>query len=188
MVLSGMSYLGPDLPAHSPLYRRMPQPLLDLLAEVNGFVAFRGGLHVRGVAVLPSWHSLERVWTGAFALNRLFGCIRATDVPFGEDGLGDQFILRDGEVCRLHVEADRLEPFGVDLQTWLEAVRCDPFEFLDLEPLRRFQAQGHILRPGRVLVGDQTLPALEALVQRARRAAVARAPQARPAAFASPAA
>jgi len=187
MLLSGLSFVGPELPSRSLLYRRIPAELLGLLGEVNGFIALRGGLHVRGVAVLPSWHSLERVWDGAFALHRLFSSVRAADVPFGEDGLGAQFILRDDEVLKLHVGKDRLEPFGLDLRTWLGAVRSDPFEFLDLEPLRRFQTQGNILRPGRVLVGERTVPALEALVSRGRRAAAGRAPLARPAAFAIPA-
>ena len=50
-------YLGPpiDDPA---ILESLPPELADLLRRANGYVAYDGGLHVRGACHMPEWHSL----------------------------------------------------------------------------------------------------------------------------------
>ncbi|HEX9961810.1 MAG TPA: hypothetical protein VGB00_12805, partial [Pyrinomonadaceae bacterium] len=83
---------------------KVPEDYRQLLTETNGFVLFDGGLHVRGAVLSPDWHSLRKVWLGDFALYKLFPAIEKTDVPFAQDCLGDQFVLRNGVVYKLDAE------------------------------------------------------------------------------------
>ena len=68
----------------------LPRELRSFLERVNGFVAFDGGLHVRGACESPSWHSLRRRWQGEFALHERYPLLTDTDIPFAEDAVGDQ--------------------------------------------------------------------------------------------------
>jgi hypothetical protein len=77
--------------------------------------------------------------------------VRADDVPFGEDALGHQFVLRDGIVHRLDSEVGELESLDVDLADFDAAVRADPVSYLRLAPLERFRADGGFLQPGQLL-------------------------------------
>jgi len=130
---------------------RLPVEYRRLLETVNGYVAYRGGLHVRGACTSPAWHSLRAAWCGADAIHRLFPAVAAEDVPFGEDALGDQFICRDGFVWKLDAEIGQLKPLMMTLPEFDAAVRADPDEFLALGPLREFQDQGGDLEPGQLL-------------------------------------
>jgi len=143
-------YLGPaiDDPA---ILESLPPELVDLLRRANGYVAYHGGLHVRGACHKPEWHSLRAAWRGARAVHRLFPALRADDVPFGEDALGHQFVLRDGIVHRLDSEVGELESLDVDLADFDAAVRADPVSYLRLAPLERFRADGGFLQPGQLL-------------------------------------
>jgi hypothetical protein len=87
-----------------PLAEELPADVRALLVDVNGFVAFDGALHVRGVSAEPSWHSLSDAWRGEKALHRLFPSIAPADVPFAQDALGNQFVLREDRVWRLESE------------------------------------------------------------------------------------
>lgn len=143
-------YLGPpiDDPA---ILENLPAELVDLLRRANGYVAYDGGLHVRGACHTPEWHSLRAAWRGDRAVRRLFPAVRADDVPFGEDALGHQFVLRDGIVHRLDSEVGELESLDVDLADFDAAVRADPVSYLRLAPLERFRAEGGTLQPGQLL-------------------------------------
>jgi len=96
-------YLGPpiDDPA---ILEALPPELASLLQRANGYVAYDGGLHVRGACHEPEWHSLRAAWHGPRAIHRLFPAVRPHDIPFGEDALGHQFVLRAGIVHRLDAE------------------------------------------------------------------------------------
>ena len=51
-------YVGP--PIDDPeMLERLPSEYRSLLAQANGYVAFHGGLHVRGACLIPEWHSLR---------------------------------------------------------------------------------------------------------------------------------
>ena len=58
MEFPGLTYRGAALDDVD-ILDRLPMDLQQLLAQRNGFVAFRGGLHVRGACVEPRWHSLR---------------------------------------------------------------------------------------------------------------------------------
>lgn len=134
-----------------PILDRLPALLREFLLRTNGYVAFHGGLHVRGACLEPEWHSLRAAWTGEHALHRLFPALRPDDVPLAEDALGDQFVLRDGTVHRLWAESGEIESMGVNLAGFDAAVRADPVGYLSLGPLERFRADGGVLEPGQLL-------------------------------------
>ena len=108
MDLPGLTYRGAALDDVD-ILDRLPTDLQQLLAQRNGFVAFRGGLHVRGACVEPKWHSLRAAMEGPESFAARFRTIKQDDVPFAQDVFGDQFVLRDGKVLKLDSYADQLE-------------------------------------------------------------------------------
>lgn len=148
--LSQASFIGPK-PNDREAFTKLPAELRDLLFSVNGFVLFGGGLHVRGVCDAPVWHSLGRVWHGADALGQLYASLHPDDIPFAQDCLGDQLLLRDGLVIRLFGETGEINETGIGLTEFLESAQEDPDEFLSLPILRRFEREGGTLAPGELL-------------------------------------
>jgi hypothetical protein len=130
---------------------RLPANLAGLLRQINGFIQFHGGLHVRGACYGPDWHSLRDAWYDESAFWRLYPEVRQADVPFAEDCMGDQFLLRDGVVLKLAAETGDVESLGVNLQQFFEAVAADPVEYLSLHPLLQHQRDGGRLEPGQLL-------------------------------------
>jgi hypothetical protein len=133
------------------ILERLPSELSDLLSRVNGYVAYHGGLHVRGACVGPAWHSLRCAWEGDDALHAFYPVLRHTDVPFAEDALGDQFLLREGMVFRLDAEMGTLESLDMDLADFDAAARANASDFLRLAPLEDWRAEDHELQPGELL-------------------------------------
>src|SRR6187431_3048699 len=129
MELKHLTYSGPPID-DEPLLARIPACLAEYLREMNGFIAFHGGLHVRGACLRPAWHSLRDAWAGASAFHRLYPNVRRRDVPFAEDCMGDQFLLRSGRVYKVSAETGAVEPLNVGLGEFFEAVTADPVEFL----------------------------------------------------------
>lgn len=125
--------------------------LLEYFTRHNGLILCGGALHVRGLVPSPSWHALFDVWTGLDALHRSFHSVQEADIPFAQDCVGDQFLLRDGEVLRLSAEIDDTEPLGLDLDSFFTLAIEDTDEFLSVGPLRQLQAQGGELKPGQLV-------------------------------------
>src|ERR1043166_3159881 len=150
MKFDPVSYTGPAIDDPD-LLARLPKPLAKLLGETNGFIAFKGGLHVRGVCTDPDWHSLREALLGDHAFHLLYPEVSPDDVPFAEDSLGDQFLLRDGVVWRLFAETGEVESLEMNFTQFLDAVQKDPVEELGLEPLMQFHADGGSLKPGQLL-------------------------------------
>ncbi len=147
-------YQGPPIDDFETL-ARLSNDLADLLSRVNGFVRYGGGLHVRGACQGPDWHSLRHAWDGEDALHRLYpGIVRPDDIPFGEDYLGDQFLLREGRVWNLGAETGDLDELGIGLAAFLAKVEADPVPSLDMEPLVMFEEEGGLLEPGELLAAD----------------------------------
>src|SRR5436190_13801882 len=90
-----VTFVGPDLDDFK-LLEKLPPELAGLLVQINGFILFHGGLHVRGACKYPEWHSLRAAWRGEKAFHRLCPDMTHKDVPFAEDFLVDQFVLREG--------------------------------------------------------------------------------------------
>jgi len=156
MTLQGVTYQGPALETPEKL-ENLPGDLIEILWQVNGFVAYAGGLHVRGMVEEPEWHSLDRYWSGYMALNELFRDVQPYDVPFGQDFLGNQFLLRDGRVFKLRADTAEVSGLDLDLPHFLDACRHDPVEFLSLHLLAEFHQEHGMLEPGQLV---HTMPPL----------------------------
>ena len=150
MDIGQLSYVGPSLDDVE-ILPRLPAAYVRSLASRNGFVAFGGGLHVRGAVLDPEWHSIRAALEGPSALHVLFDALTPADIPFAQDALGDQFVLRDGLVYRLRAEAGNLQPLHVDFASFLERCAVDPVDYLGLQPLLTFQSHGGKLAPGQLL-------------------------------------
>jgi hypothetical protein len=143
-------YRGPEVDDPE-ILGKLPEEYQELLHTVNGYVAYYGGLHVRGACQLPEWHSLRAAWLGPDAVHRLFPEVKPDDIPFAEDALADQFVIRSGIVWKLSAETGEVVSLGLDLAEFDAAVRADPDEFLQLGPLHQFRAEGGRLEPGELL-------------------------------------
>jgi hypothetical protein len=150
MELSNVTFRGPPID-DEPLLARLTPNLQALLRSMNGFVQYHGGLHVRGACEGPSWHSLRAVLEGESALHALYEDVRPEDIPFGQDCVGDQFLLRDRKVHRLLAETGEVEFVAAGLPSFFEAVQADPVEFLKLHPLLQLQREGALLQPGELI-------------------------------------
>jgi hypothetical protein len=133
------------------LLELLPADLIRLLQQVNGFIQFHGGLHVRGACQAPAWHSLRDAWLGDNAFHRLYPEVRPDDIPFAEDCMGDQFLLRGAQVWQLETETGQVKPRRVALPAFLQAVQADPVAYLSLQPLIRFREEGGTLEAGWLL-------------------------------------
>lgn len=172
--LAAVTYTGPAID-DAALLAALPGELRSFYERVNGCILFAGGLHLRGICQAPPWHSLQHAWLGARALHTRYPILTADDIPFGEDAVGDQFVLRAGLVWRLAAETGELEPTEVGFAAFMEAARTDPVEFLSLWPLLQLDREGKALEPGQLLsvyppyctaesakgVNLQPIPALE---------------------------
>ena len=150
MAPTDCTYIGPPIDDEA-ILAELPTPLATLLRETNGFIAYGGGLHVRGACHTPAWHSLRYWWRGDDALYRQFSAVRPTDIPFAEDALGDQFLVRDGEVHRLLAEHGEVQALSLGVTGFLSAAERDPVGFLALEPLIEFGRRGGAMGPGELL-------------------------------------
>lgn len=176
-LIHSMTYVGPRFPDDSANEIPLPDDLTAILKTVNGFVLAGGALHVRGLCLEPDWHALGTVLHGGRAVHRLFPAVTPADIPFGQDCVGDQFILRQGLVWILRAETGDLEPLEVPLSGFLEMVAREPDAALGTQPLRAFEKSGGTLVPGYVLhayppfctkeaasgVSLRSVPSLEAL-------------------------
>ena len=150
MKLETVTFTGPAID-DADTFARLPKGLANLLQQSNGFVQFHGGLHVRGACLAPAWHSLRDAWLGDDAFQHLYPDVSPNDIPFAEDCMGDQFLLRDGMVWRLYGETGELEPLEATFKEFFDNVQEDPGEHLGLHPLLQFQREGGNLQPGQLL-------------------------------------
>ncbi|MDD5260258.1 MAG: hypothetical protein PHD76_00255 [Methylacidiphilales bacterium] len=150
MELSRITFQGPEI-TDSEILALLPRELAELLSQINGFVQFHGGLHVRGACREPLWHSIRETWQGASAFHLNYPEIKSDDVPFAQDCIGDQFFLRADVVFRLRTETGDVETLDLDLYGFLDAAEKDPIDFLGLHPLMRHQTDGGTLEPGQLL-------------------------------------
>jgi hypothetical protein len=160
MAATDYSYIGPPVD-DSYILAELPVPLMRVLLERNGFIAYDGGLHVRGACLAPSWHSLRYWMRSDDALHRQFSAVHESDVPFAEDAFGDQYLTRDDEVHRLVAAQGEVQALSFGVKGFLAAVERDPVGFLGMEPLRKFRDAGGVLAPGELLSPDPPSMAAE---------------------------
>ncbi len=156
MTLQGVTYTGPPIEDPAKLHG-LPGEIVEVLWQVNGFVAYAGGLHFRGLVNEPDWHSFEHYHSGEMALHKLFRQVRAYDIPFAQDYLGNQFLLRDHGVRRLRADTGEVVNLHLDMAEFLGKVRDDPIEYLSLELLAAFHERHGFLEPGQLV---HTMPPL----------------------------
>lgn len=122
----------------------LPSELTMILQEVNGFILHQGAVHFRGACLKPEWHSLRAAWRGPNAFHVLYDEVRPTDIPFAQDQLGDQFLIRDGVVLRLCGETGEVGRVADSLEHFLSKVRSDIEGFLNV-------GLHQVLEPGQIL-------------------------------------
>lgn len=151
MNLEHITYTGPEFDESSNVIENLPDNLVSLLRQINGFVQYGGGLHLRGVCNEPEWHSIENMMNGPISLHNSYTAITDTDIPFAEDCVGDQFLLRNRNVIKLLSETGEVEEYGFGLATFLNNAAENPVEFLGMEPLLQLQNEGGELKPGELI-------------------------------------
>ena len=150
MKLDYLTFQGPPIDDEE-ILSLAPAGLRRILSQVNGFIQFGGGLHVRGACHEPHWHSLRRAWQGDDAIHRRYSALLVEDVPFGQDCVGDQYLLTQDSVIKLAAESGDIEELKMPITEFLEAVQRDPVEVLGLAPLLRFHEEGGTVLPGQLL-------------------------------------
>lgn len=126
------------------LLGELPDDLRAVVASPAGFILHHGAIHFRGCVSGPAWHSLREAWHGEHAFHRLYPGVFETDIPFAQDQLGDQYLLRGIEVFRLDAETGDVSRFAADLETFLAGIAGDITEYLNV-------GLDHELPPGRLL-------------------------------------
>lgn len=148
--MRGILYTGGEL-TDLVSFARLPSYLQTFLREQNGVVAYFGGLHIRGCVAEPAWHSLAEAWQGEQAFWRTYDEVQETDIPFAQDCVGNQFLLRGDAVFFLDTETGELADLEVDFKHFLFGAEKFPLDALGMEPLRTFQQGGGVLKPGHLL-------------------------------------
>ncbi|QDA58709.1 SMI1/KNR4 family protein [Hymenobacter jejuensis] len=148
--MKGVLYTGESI-TDPVTFTLLPSFLQQFLLEQNGVVAYFGGLHIRGCCQKPAWHSLAAVWKGERALHKVYAAVKPTDVPFAQDCVGNQFLLRNDAVLFLDTETGEIADLNVDFKHFLFGIEKFPVDALGLEPLQKFQQQGGYLQPGHLL-------------------------------------
>ncbi|RYU82485.1 SMI1/KNR4 family protein [Hymenobacter persicinus] len=148
--MKGIIFTGRPI-ADAQTFALLPAYLQDFLRAQNGVVAYFGGLHIRGCCPTPAWHSLGAAWNGEFAFWKLYESVQPTDIPFAQDCVGNQFLLRGDAVLFLDTETGEIADLEVDFKHFLFGVEKFPLDALGMEPLRRFQQLGGKLEPGQLL-------------------------------------
>lgn len=129
------------------IIRALPQELVTILGEINGFIVHEGAAHVRGACLAPEWHSLRTAMHGPQAFHHLYADVLPTDIPFAQDQVGDQFLLRRGTVCRLAAETGQIEPFCANLRGFLVGMQSNLEEFFNV-------GLSYQLEPGELLLAS----------------------------------
>ncbi|MFN6946362.1 MAG: SMI1/KNR4 family protein [Cytophagaceae bacterium] len=150
MKLQGIIYKHNDI-EDTVTFNLLPEDLRKFLSLVNGFVAYKGALHIRGCCNEPTWHSINEVWTGKNAFWKHYPDILDTDIPFGQDCMGDQFILRNQKVIKLYAETGVVEDLDKNFTEFLDEIENDPINALGMHPLIHYEMENLPLAPGQII-------------------------------------
>jgi len=155
------SYIGPPIDDRE-ILERLPESLQQFLLQHNGCIMFDGALHIRGACNSPTRHSLRNAWHGNSAFHKLYALLEIDDVPFAQDCVGDQFLLRNNLVITLHAEDGSISEMNCSFQQFLTAAGATPLEFLGAHPLEGYKKTGNVLAPGQLLFAYPPFCTLEA--------------------------
>lgn len=132
-----ITYLGSEIDDLD-TYNLLPDYLKDFYLNNNGLIAYNGGLHIRGCANFPEWHSLKEYWFGKMKLSHLFSTININDIPFAQDCFGDQYIIRNNKLGRVLAEIDEFQDLKIVFCEFLHQVTSNVYEFLAIENISQF--------------------------------------------------
>ena len=131
---------------------RLGSELLEMLGLRNGFYAFEGTLHVYPSGGSATTMSLEE-WNSKDLWRYEYDHLSDGLFFFAEDGVGNQFCLRDNEVCLFDAETGDLEMIAGTIDDWARRV-LDDYELLTGFPLFHDWQVTH----GRVPLGCRLVP------------------------------
>ena len=143
MNITGITWQGESI-EDVEILRELPAGLVRVLSDINGFILHDGAVHVRGASLSPGWHSVRAAWRGPNAFHTLYDAVRASDIPFAQDQVGDQFLIRDGIVVRLFAETGEVEWLSDSLEDFFSKVTKNIEAFLNV-------GLNHKLQPGQLL-------------------------------------
>lgn len=143
MDISGITWKGESI-EDVELLSELPADLVPILSDTNGFILHEGAVHVRGACITPEWHSLRAAWSGPRAFHILYDDVLPSDIPFAEDQVGDQFLIREVEVLRLSAETGEIEHLADNLEDFFVRAGSDIEGFLNV-------GLGHTIQPGQLL-------------------------------------
>ena len=150
IALNKYEYIGPEMDDFD-TFSKLPDDYQQILREKNGYIRFSGALHIRGCCNSPLWHSLQNCWTGELSLARFYPAIQDEDIPFAQNALGDQFILRNNIVHYMYGETGGLLCLNMEINEFLMKVEDDPLNYLNCWEIEMFLANGNQLKPGELL-------------------------------------
>lgn len=133
------------------IFEYVPDDLAEFYEEINGIVAFQGGLQIRGCVREPKWNSLYEAWKGEKALYKTYENLYEDDVPFAQDCMGDQYFLREEIVWMLEAETGEIHDLEIDFFDFIDEAIEDPVEFLSLHPLVQYLSEDGDMGPGELL-------------------------------------
>lgn len=143
-------YIGEPV-SDAATFKLLPFDMQAYMLQHNGLVAFGGGLHIRGCCKEPLWHSLKEAWQGPNAFWRTYRAVKQSDMPFAQDGVGNQFLLRRGQVWFLDTETGETQNLNVGFVQFIEGVTRFPEQAIDLSHVINFMRLGARLAPGELL-------------------------------------
>lgn len=163
MTISGITWESESI-EDVEILSELPLELVQLLNERNGFILHQGAVHVRGACLGPEWHSLRSAWYGPNSFHLLYEAVEPTDIPFGQDQFGDQFLIRGGEIVRLSGETGGIEKLASTLEDFFRRADCEIEKFLNV-------SIDHKMEPGQLIFAyppfctqeSGRLPALKAV-------------------------
>ncbi|GAB3824143.1 SMI1/KNR4 family protein [Hymenobacter jeollabukensis] len=148
--MKDITYIGAPV-SDAATFKLLPFDMQSFMLQNNGLIAYYGALHIRGCCQEPLWHSIRETWDGPNAFWRNYRNVKRSDLPFAEDAVGNQFLLRRGEVIFLDAETGEIQPLGVNFTGFIEGVQRFPDKALDLGPVGQFMEYGALLQPGELL-------------------------------------
>jgi len=151
MEFKGVTYIEQQGITDEEIFEFIPDDLAEFYEEINGIIAFQGGLQIRGCVKEPRWNSLYEAWKGENALHKTYTNLYKEDVPFAQDCMGDQYFLREEMVWILQAETGEVFDLEVDFFDFIDEAIEDPVEFLSLHPLVQYISEEGELDPGQLL-------------------------------------
>ena len=143
MNLANVTWTGPRID-DAEMLNSVPPDLQVLLKKHNGFILSHGAFHVRGACKDPSWHSLRSAWNGVHSFSSLYSAVQSTDIPFAQDQVGDQYLIRNRKIIRLDAETGDIFKFSSSLDEFFNGIDLNIEDYLNVNLLKK-------LEPGQLL-------------------------------------